>query len=222
MKTQKGFTIIEGLLILVILGILGFTGWYVYNAHNKTTDTLTNADSANSSVAKYSKKSSTQAKDPTADWISYSSKEGIYSLKYPKTWVTATHPELCSPGILLLGADSKSVGICGSESFGQISVVSVGGDSQKDNALGAGYKGIVTATVTVDGVKGQKQTGTALGGSGDPGSLAVGTKIIKYVFYTNGRTYSATYLSADLSGKAYTDASSDFDLMVTKTLKFSN
>lgn len=32
---QKGFTVIEGLLLLVIVGILGFTGWYVW--HSKVT-----------------------------------------------------------------------------------------------------------------------------------------------------------------------------------------
>src|SRR5438876_1797095 len=120
MKSQKGFTALEGLLILAIVGILGFTGWYVWNAHNKTSDTLTNADSANSSVAKYSKKTT---KDPTADWVAYSNKDGVFSLKYPKTWATASNPSLCSKGILLLGADSKSVGACGSENFGQISIV---------------------------------------------------------------------------------------------------
>lgn len=55
MKTNKGFTVIEGLLILVILGILGSTGWYVWDSQHKTTDAFNNADAANSSVAKYSK-----------------------------------------------------------------------------------------------------------------------------------------------------------------------
>lgn len=32
---QKGFTVIEGILLLVIVGILGFTGWYVW--HSRVT-----------------------------------------------------------------------------------------------------------------------------------------------------------------------------------------
>jgi cytoskeletal protein RodZ len=55
MKNNKGFAVIEGLLILVIIAILGGTGWYVYQAHNNATNTLTNADAANSSAANYSK-----------------------------------------------------------------------------------------------------------------------------------------------------------------------
>jgi Tfp pilus assembly major pilin PilA len=63
MKTQKGFTVVEGLLILVIIGLISFTGWYVWNAHNKTNNTLTNADAANSSVAKYPGNATTLTKD---------------------------------------------------------------------------------------------------------------------------------------------------------------
>jgi Tfp pilus assembly protein PilE len=56
MKISKGFTAIEGLLILVIVGILGFTGYYVYNSHKKTEDTLTEAAAVNQ-VAQTTKKS---------------------------------------------------------------------------------------------------------------------------------------------------------------------
>jgi len=55
MRNIKGFSAVEGLLILIIAGILGFTGWYVYSSHNKTSDTLTNADLASSVNANYSK-----------------------------------------------------------------------------------------------------------------------------------------------------------------------
>lgn len=219
MRTHRGFTIIEGLLILVIVGILGFTGWYVYNARNNTNKSAKNADSANSSTANYSKK--TAATDPTASWIAYSSKDGVFSLKYPKTWVTATHPELCSPGILLLGANTQSVGVCGSESFGQVSVASVSGDSQKDNDLSThGFKDVTTSAVTIGGVTGQKQTGTSSGqaASGAPNALPDGIKVTKYVFFTNSKTYTFTYTQAS----TYPDVLSDFDLMVTKTLKFSS
>ncbi|MBI2589068.1 hypothetical protein HYW35_02610 [Candidatus Saccharibacteria bacterium] len=34
-KNQKGFSAVEGLLILIIVGLLGFVGWYVWNSNNK-------------------------------------------------------------------------------------------------------------------------------------------------------------------------------------------
>lgn len=33
---QKGFSIVEGLLVFVIVGILGFTGWFVWNSQKQT------------------------------------------------------------------------------------------------------------------------------------------------------------------------------------------
>lgn len=91
MKMQKGFGIVETLLILVIVGLLGGTGWYVWNAHNKTADTFNNADSANSSAASYSKKqSSTMNKqteaDPSANWKVATSKQDFFSVKIPDGW----------------------------------------------------------------------------------------------------------------------------------------
>jgi cytoskeletal protein RodZ len=49
-KTQKGFTVIEGLLILVIVGLIGFVGWYVYQAKQATDENLNTAASTNTAV----------------------------------------------------------------------------------------------------------------------------------------------------------------------------
>lgn len=35
LKNQKGFSLVEGLLIIIALSIVGFTGFYVYNANKK-------------------------------------------------------------------------------------------------------------------------------------------------------------------------------------------
>lgn len=218
MKNIKGFTMIEGLLILVIVGILGGIGWYVWDTRNKTSDTLANADSANSSAIKYVK----NEKDPTADWVSYSNTEGSFSLKHPRTWVKASNLELCNPGLLLIGANADSVGRCASESFGQMSVASVAGDSSKEAELKDGYTKIVRTSARANGVTGVVMSAEASGQVenefGIGGGLPAGTKVNTYIFYANGRTYTATYIKLS----SYPDALSDFNLMVTKTLKFSS
>lgn len=43
-NNQKGFSVVEALLILVAIGLIGFVGWYVWNASksNSTSDSQTN------------------------------------------------------------------------------------------------------------------------------------------------------------------------------------
>jgi len=58
MKTkQKGFTAIEGLLLLIIVGIIGFTGWYVWHAKRSADKTLDVAASENISSSRINKNS---------------------------------------------------------------------------------------------------------------------------------------------------------------------
>ncbi|PJE65369.1 hypothetical protein COU91_02015 [Candidatus Saccharibacteria bacterium CG10_big_fil_rev_8_21_14_0_10_47_8] len=217
-KKQQGFTLVEGLLILVIVGVLGFVGWYVWHAKNNTEKTLQDTVQSQGTVSKIAKKPSStlQKTDPTADWTAYSDKAGNFSLKYPKSWVTATNPELCSEGILLLGANTASVGKCASEGFGQIAVTSNEGDYSSDSNFSSGYVQVTKSSVTVDSVAGVKESGIASGQEAGLGSLDDGVKVVEYTFYTNGKTYKATYTQEP----SYPDALSDFNLMVTQTLKF--
>jgi hypothetical protein len=62
-QSQKGFTAIEGALILVIVFILGFTGWYVIKANGNAKDTLSLAAGTNVAVKT---KPKTTAKTNTA------------------------------------------------------------------------------------------------------------------------------------------------------------
>lgn len=41
---QKGFSLLQALLLAVVLGIIGFTGWYVYDSQQKTNQNLSGAD----------------------------------------------------------------------------------------------------------------------------------------------------------------------------------
>ncbi len=54
MKKQKGFAVVEGLLILVIVVLVAGIGWYVWNSKNQTDKILSSTN--NNSVTKSPKK----------------------------------------------------------------------------------------------------------------------------------------------------------------------
>jgi hypothetical protein len=45
-KSQKGFAIVEALLIVILLGIVGFTGYYVWHSKQQTDKTLNAANNS--------------------------------------------------------------------------------------------------------------------------------------------------------------------------------
>lgn len=220
MKSQKGFSVIEGLLILVIVGLLGGTGWYVWDSKKNSDKSLNTAAQTEIKTGAGTK---TGQKDPTADWTAYSNKPGEYSLKYPSTWFRPNNEEFCTPELLMLGPTVDSTGKCASEAFGQISVTSVPGDYRTvNNFEDKYYKDIEKKSVEIGAVKGERLTGIAHCQEASKDDCALntpdGTKEVKYIFYTNNRTYVATYRQWE----NHQDVLSDFDLMVTKTLKFSS
>ncbi len=222
MKQQKGFGLVQILLVIVIIGLLGGTGWYVVQARKNTDQTLQNtAKSQNDpQKAETKKPESKPAVDPIADWVSYTNKSGVYSLKHPKSWATASMPNLCAEGLVLLGGNSSSVGTCASENGGQMGVSSAEGDQRSSYGLNsADFNDIKKTEAIVDGVKGERVEGITKGLSEDAlGGYKAGTKVIHYLFYAkNGRTYVATYVQK----AEYPNVLTDFELMVTSTLKFS-
>jgi hypothetical protein len=231
-SSQKGFAVLEGLLILVIVGLIAGVGWYVYDAKNKADKSLNNANSSSNTGVKISAKK--RVSGSTEDWTPYSSAKGQFSLRYPSTWVQPTkacNSEL-SDRTLYLGPDKDSVLKCATEFFGQMFITSIEGDKRNtkydDNVggsytagLGSGYNDVVKKDVIASGVAGQRFSGTAPEDPQGLGGLPKGSKVVVYVFYANGNTYVAYYEQTPPGHVPSKNVLSDFDLMVTKTLKFS-
>jgi hypothetical protein len=212
---SKGFSTLEIILVLIVVGLSAGAGVYFFKQQKKDDTQPANTTSQTQTDTKPAETKATP--DPTADWVSYTSAEGKFSLKYPKTWVTATNPELCSPGILLLGANSGSVGKCASEGFGQISVTGQPSHADCGDLNAEAWTVNSKETVTVASVTGLKQAATAKAPADGAGTDPEGTKILNYCFNNNGYTYVANYKQLP----SYPDALADFSLMVTKTLKFN-
>lgn len=98
MKTsnQKGFSVVEGVLILVIVAVLGGVGWFVWHSKNNTNSTYNAA--ANSGTGKISSTKATAAKVTTtttdttsSKWLLYTPSGKQYSIRVPDGWkFTAT------------------------------------------------------------------------------------------------------------------------------------
>jgi hypothetical protein len=63
-RDSKGFSAVEGLLILIILGILAGVGWYVWKSNNQANKSLNNADKSNSIKTNTSVNSTKCSKEP--------------------------------------------------------------------------------------------------------------------------------------------------------------
>ena len=223
MKTnQKGFSLVEGLLIFVIIGLLVFIGIYIHRSNEKVSKDLL----PNSSITKpnYTKntgqKNVSTSADATANWQSFSSTDGMFSVKYPKTWVQPNNTQYCDKTLLAfglyLGPNADTVLKCGSDGgFGEISI-----DSNKENNAGfdfkSDYTNVVKKSVVVDGVTGERISAISSGQQQLLGSLPDGTIVVEYTFYTNQKFYVAHYIQKATDP----DVLADFDLMITKTLRF--
>lgn len=83
---QKGFSVVEILIVVVIVGLLGAVGWLVYDRQKSQTGTKdTTAQTTTKSEAP--KKETATVKDPYEGWKTYKSVlNSNLSFKYPADW----------------------------------------------------------------------------------------------------------------------------------------
>lgn len=209
-KNEKGFGLIETLLVIIALALVVFVGYYIYQNQQDSKEEAVMPKSVSAKTVE-------SETDPTEDWKTYTSTAGKYTLKYPSTWVTASNPDLCDEKMFLLGPTEDSVGRCASDGGGEMMFYSYTVESGPQGLQDEYYENIETKVVTVDGVKGQRQSGTVKNDTEGIGPEK-GTKEIVYTFKKNGQIYTAQYTQ----NTNYPDVQKEFDLIVTKTLKFDN
>ncbi len=247
-KNLKGFALVESLLIFIIVGMIGGVGWYVWNSKKKTDSNFSNASAASSSelpkvepIDNYeecvdSKVSTKDTKafpvtcttkagkkfidpNPYAEWKTYDSAIGRYSLKYPTAW----NADVCEPAAtdlaLYLGPTKASSVLCGSEHPSQIIVLSTPAvPTASEQVLPDTYIDQKTEQVTVDGVVGTRQSGK-LKAAEEFSNLPAGTIVVRYVFLVPGRSFIIVYAQAP-AGDYAADNLNYFDRVVKDTMKF--
>lgn len=207
-------------IILVLVGLLlifvGAAGTWTYQ-HNQIEKKQKQISELQNDVQELQKKSEAETvelADEISDWKDYSDKSQAYSLKYPPTWVTLTECDGTSVGFHT-APTSESLSVCGSDKASLVVVSSVEGNKTVDYLTSdpnfqTDFK---KEDTTLNGIKGAKVTYTDNG----QGLRSKGTKNVIYVFFTNNRTYVASYTQE----QNYPNELSTFTTMVTKTLKFS-
>jgi hypothetical protein len=240
-KSHKGFAVLEALLVFVILAIIGGTGYFVWHGRQETNKTLESSQKAADSAPKITRitnfdecvaagnpvmesypeqcraNGKTFTKDVTKDWKQFTSRSGKYSLKYPSTWSQATHPEACSEGLLLLGGNKDSVGVCaadGARALGQMTIA----EFAKDTATACcdtyqGWKITSDAAIQVDGYVAKKTTAVYQKNDVSEGGWDIGVKRAEYCFAAKETQFEITYIQ----WSDYPDVLNDFNVMVTKT-----
>lgn len=86
---QKGFTVIETLLVLILLAILGFTGYYVWHSQKTANSTYNSAAKTSNSTASSSADNWQTYTGKVTDQADNSASEAdqiSYTFKYPGDW----------------------------------------------------------------------------------------------------------------------------------------
>ncbi len=95
---QKGFSVVEILIVIVVVGLLGAVGWLVYDRQNNKTNTAQTTQ--NTSVAKESE--TKKETDPYASWKTKCDDKAGLCFKYPSDWkveeASDTYISVVSPG----------------------------------------------------------------------------------------------------------------------------
>lgn len=86
-NNQKGFSVVEGILILVVFGLVGFAGWYVYQNRAKSE--------SKAQQTSHEQAASEQANDTTstklpANFVQYENRDYGLKFQYPKAWGSPT------------------------------------------------------------------------------------------------------------------------------------
>jgi hypothetical protein len=86
-KNTKGFTVVEGLLIVLVVAVICFGGYYVWHTQHKSKTAKTTATSVKPTTpAKASTTTPKQPASPYAGWKSYTIKYEKLTFQYPAAW----------------------------------------------------------------------------------------------------------------------------------------
>lgn len=142
---QKGFGIVEVLLLIVLMGLVGGVGYYVYSQSKK------NDTESKTQVGVTTEKPATEkapaVTDETADWLLYESPGKEFSIRLADGWVLERYQKLApiyaaesSNIVLKNGTKAKIVEVDGGRDFNYVAFGLWYYDAQDLNTVGTMQK----------------------------------------------------------------------------------
>lgn len=110
-KNQKGFAIVDSVVILVVVTLLGFVGWQVWQRNNKTGDDQQLTAPTSKVENKQTAEPTAKAIDETADWLMFNAPNGRYSIRIPDGWKLVTLGDGSAPYALKTESISYQNGV---------------------------------------------------------------------------------------------------------------
>lgn len=107
-NNQKGFGLVEGLLVVVALGIIGGAGYYVYHANKSTNESLNNTNSSDPAVQKTDKEKDPEENIPSG-WVKYDQNSVVFY--HPADWKQAENKERGEDVSLTVGSSTVTVAV---------------------------------------------------------------------------------------------------------------
>jgi Tfp pilus assembly major pilin PilA len=107
---NKGFGLVETLLVIVVIAVIGVGGWAVYhNGHKAKTASATSSTTVSKGG---NTKANSKTTNPYTDWKTYCDSVYGYCFKYPTTWTVTSNnaaTSVGSEGGISLMSPSKTV-----------------------------------------------------------------------------------------------------------------
>lgn len=101
-QNQGGFSVVEGLLLVIAVTLIGFVGYYVWHSQNQSKKTLSQSAETSQNAA---------ATSPVAGLSTYKSNIGGFSLKYPSSWLISGTVSMSQPLVTKLTGDETQIRI---------------------------------------------------------------------------------------------------------------
>lgn len=90
---EKGFSLVEFLLVVLVVSFIGFAGWYVFDSRSKNKSVPNSSPTTTESKIQQSDDTNpeTTRKDETSEWFLYKSPNDEYQMKLVDGWEMTRH-----------------------------------------------------------------------------------------------------------------------------------